>query len=159
TDGDGVNDVGERNVISGNANLGVLISDAGTSNNLVAGNYIGTNAAGTVALGNSQYGVQVQSSATNNTIGGLTPTPGACLGNVISGNLSGGINITSNNNLVQGNIVGLNAAGAATKITVANDGFEVPNFGTGTNAYQYVPSGASWTFVGGTGITANFTAW
>jgi CSLREA domain-containing protein/uncharacterized repeat protein (TIGR01451 family) len=43
TDGDAVGDPGERNVISGNTVAGVQIEGAG---NVVAGNFIGTNAAG-----------------------------------------------------------------------------------------------------------------
>src|SRR5207253_715829 len=50
TNGDGVNDAAERNVISGNTQRGVLIQDVGTTGNVVAGNYIGTNTAGTLGL-------------------------------------------------------------------------------------------------------------
>ncbi len=47
-------------------------------------------------------------------------------------------------------------------VTVPNFGFETPSEGTGSSAYQYNPSGASWTFTpsssnGGSGITANNT--
>jgi hypothetical protein len=42
----------ERNVISGNADSGVLILNEGTDNNTVSGNYIGTDASGTIALAN-----------------------------------------------------------------------------------------------------------
>jgi hypothetical protein len=43
---------------------------------------------------------------------------------------------------------------------VANGGFESPNVGTGTNAYQYNPSGAGWNFsshsgTNGSGISGN----
>ena len=41
TDGDGVADAAERNVISGNEQAGVLISGAGTDQSTVAGNFIG----------------------------------------------------------------------------------------------------------------------
>lgn len=52
-------------------------------------------------------------------------------------------------------------------ITVANSGFETPSLGSGANAYQYHPTGGSWSFgpnsgvdsnnniVGGSGITGN----
>src|SRR5262249_22631399 len=50
---------GARNVIAGHTSWpGVMIRDLSTVSNVVQGNYIGTNAAGTAALGNSQ-GVQV----------------------------------------------------------------------------------------------------
>ena len=42
TDGDGVNDSIERNLISGNASWGVQISDPGTEDNVVAENFIGS---------------------------------------------------------------------------------------------------------------------
>jgi hypothetical protein len=52
TNGDGVADDAERNVISGNGTQGVRITGSGTNSNVVAGNYIGTNATGTAALPN-----------------------------------------------------------------------------------------------------------
>jgi hypothetical protein len=42
TNGDGVNDAAERNVISGNQFAGVWIDGRGTDGNAVAGNFIGT---------------------------------------------------------------------------------------------------------------------
>src|SRR5262249_40529497 len=51
TNGDGVNDLAERNLISGNNNGGYGLNIFGV-NNVVAGNYIGTDASGTHALGN-----------------------------------------------------------------------------------------------------------
>jgi hypothetical protein len=48
---------GARNVISANGSDGILISDEQTANNLVQGNYIGTNAAGTAALPNIGNGI------------------------------------------------------------------------------------------------------
>ena len=38
---------GAGNVISGNGQIGVTLVDSGTSNNIVAGNLIGTDASGT----------------------------------------------------------------------------------------------------------------
>lgn len=83
----------------------------GTSdNNVIQGNYIGTNAAGTGAIGNTNYGMLFDSSD-NNTIGGLA----AGAGNVISGNGGRGMSIWngSTGNVVQGNLIGTNAAGTA----------------------------------------------
>src|SRR6266705_1793667 len=85
--------------------------------NIVQGNYLGTNSAGTAALGNST-GVQILSS--NNIVGGLTATPGTVLGNVISGNNTG-VAMDQDGNSVLGNIIGLNAAGTAA-LGNANDG-------------------------------------
>ena len=60
TDGDGVNDIGERNVISGAfSGSNVNIIDFGTSNNVVAGNYIGTIADGSAAVLNGGNGIRL----------------------------------------------------------------------------------------------------
>ena len=70
-----------RNVISGNEMTGVSIINA--TGNLVQGNFIGTDAAGTVAIPNGIHGVSL--SGSGNTIGGTAP--GA--GNVIWGTIWG----------------------------------------------------------------------
>jgi titin len=54
--------VGARNIISGNGTggaSGVQIWDIGTSNNIVAGNFIGTDVTGTAAIGNQWNGVGI----------------------------------------------------------------------------------------------------
>jgi titin len=111
TDANGVADTAERNVISGNRNDGVLIIGADTQNNIIAGNYIGTNASGTAALANAFYGITIQNSP-NNIIGGIT----TAARNVISGNGATGVSIreaSATGNKVQGNYVGTDAAGTA----------------------------------------------
>jgi len=112
TNSDGVNDAAERNVISGNPDWGVVISDPGTSANIVAGNYIGTDVSGTGAIGNHS-GVLIQAGATTNSIGGKV----AGSGNVISGNTVAGLTIDSPNgntsgNIVQGNLIGTDVTGS-----------------------------------------------
>ena len=98
---------GSRNVISASSASGVFIT-TGTGN-VVQGNYIGTDATGMLDRGNAVRGVEVWS-ANGNTIGGAA----AGAGNLVSGNDSDGINVNlSNNTTVQGNVVGLNAAGTA----------------------------------------------
>ena len=100
-----------RDVISGNGYAGALIAGSG---NIVTGDYIGTDATGTVAAGN-QYGVLVMSS--NNIIGGTT----AGAGNLISGNVGpsgqNGSGIIfegqATANLVEGNEIGTNVTGTA----------------------------------------------
>ena len=81
---------------------------------MVAGNFIGTNAAGNGPLGNLQQGILITTHAANNTVGGVTATPGTGAGNVISANqFSGVVTLGTSNNLIAGNIVGLNAGGTA----------------------------------------------
>jgi hypothetical protein len=111
-----------RNIISGNAFIGLSIHDSGSNNNIVRGNYIGTNAAGTAAIPNAYQGIEIFGGAQNNTIGGTT----AGARNVISGNTFEGVSVLeagTNGNLIQGNYIGLNAAGTAA----------LPNNTTGVN--------------------------
>ena len=61
---------GPVNVISGNTGDGVEITGSGATGNVVAGDYIGTDITGTVAIANGNDGVEIDSGATDNTIGG-----------------------------------------------------------------------------------------
>ena len=99
---------GAGNLISSNGQNGIRILNG--SSNIVAGNFIGTNAAGTAALSNSGNGVAICGS-TNNTVGGTS----TAARNVISGNTLAGVNICSisSANLVQGNYIGTNIIGTA----------------------------------------------
>ena len=100
----------QRNLISGNQWRGVYLVN-GASGNLIRGNHIGSNAAGTAALANQVIGIYFNQSGSN-TVGGV----GAGEGNVISGNTQIGIYLvypTASANLIQGNTIGLNAARSA----------------------------------------------
>jgi hypothetical protein len=102
----------ERNVISGNARSGVDISGNGTDGNVVKGNYIGTDASGTDPIPNDRAGMLIWGGAQNNTIGGSTEAER----NVISGNNEFGVEIEgdgTDHNRVEGNYIGINAAGDA----------------------------------------------
>jgi hypothetical protein len=103
-----------RNVISGNGHNGVEITGSSATGTFVQGNFIGTTADGTAALGNQKNGVLLTEGAAGNTLGGLTSTPGTGPGNVISGNQQNGIALdmtAGDDNRIQGNIIGLDAAG------------------------------------------------
>lgn len=79
------------NIISGNRHSGVWIAGLGAHRNVVAGNYIGTNASGSSLLGNSGFGILINDGFSN-TVGGTSPEAG----NVIARNGEAGIRITSN---------------------------------------------------------------
>ena len=105
-----------RNIVSGNTVLGIDILNAGATNNVVQGNYVGTDVTGSAALGNgngaSGDGIdvgQIGTGPSNVTIGGTTP--GA--GNVISANSFQGILLFNDLNgvNVQGNLIGTDATG------------------------------------------------
>ncbi len=105
---------GPINVISGNTGDGVEITGTGATGNVVAGDYIGTDITGTVAIANGNDGVEIDSGASDNTIGGLTSTPGTGLGNVISANANDGVAITgtgTTGNVVAGNLIGTDVTG------------------------------------------------
>ena len=105
-----------RNVISGNGSAGVYIDG---TNNVVQGNFIGTDATGTLDRGNSGEGVGILDS--NNTIGGTASGEG----NVISGNGGAGVCIdASTNNIVQGNLIGTQADGVSA-LGNADEGVEI----------------------------------
>ncbi len=117
TDGDGVADVDERNIISANA-----VNTSGSAGiaiygniNIVAGNYIGTDATGSVALGNNQEGISLGNSASGNLIG--TDGDGQSdniEGNLISGNRRAGIFIqNASENTIAGNLIGTDSTGTA----------------------------------------------
>ncbi len=140
---------GTANVISGNNGEGVRLIDAGTTGNVVIGNLIGTNAAGTGAIGNT-IGVAIRNGASGNTIGGTA----AGTRNVISGNRTAGSlnpdngtgllisDAGSAGNVVQGNYIGTNTAGAVAA-----------GFGNGTYGVQF-QAGVNGNTVGGTAAGA-----
>jgi hypothetical protein len=93
---------GNQNVLSGSGNDGVLI-DSTAANNLLQGNFVGTDYTGTSAVANSGNGIEVLGTGTT-----------VDAGNIIAGNGKDGVRIgSSGGTLVQGNYLGINASGAA----------------------------------------------
>jgi parallel beta-helix repeat protein len=97
------------NLISGNTYEGVSISGEGSRENLVAGNFIGTDMGGTLPLPNGHNGVIISNGADDNTIGG-----DGSIGyrNLVSGN--GGNGILANGcsgTVIRGNFIGTKANG------------------------------------------------
>ncbi len=154
TDGLSADDAGERNVISGNLNNGIHIGDGGTSGNLIAGNYIGLDAAGTKAIGNAWSGIILRDGADGNTIGWDGVGNAADMTNVISGNgvigdsYNGqdGIRITdsgTSNNTIDGNYIGTDYTGTTA---IGADNNPLGNAGDGV----IILSGALNNTIGGT---------
>jgi hypothetical protein len=120
----------------------VFIYGALDTGNVVQGNFIGTDATGTLARGSDDNGITIAGGASNNTIGGTA----AGDANVISANGGRGVDIGGSGttgNLVVGNLIGTNAGGASN----------LGNAGGGV----YIFSGASGNTVGGTAAGAGNT--
>jgi CSLREA domain-containing protein len=87
----------------------IFVFGSAAMNNVIAGNFIGTDAAGAYsapAIAGSGNGVELSQGAAHNRIGGSTPAER----NVISGNPKNGVatfNGGTNNNLIAGNLIGL----------------------------------------------------
>jgi hypothetical protein len=110
----------ERNVISG-SNSGIILTE--TTNNIIQGNLIGTDATGTFALGHDHSGITISSGAINNIIGGIAEGEG----NLISGNGWYGVSIEyedSDSNQVIGNKIGTDISGTRS-IPNLNSGVRV----------------------------------
>jgi hypothetical protein len=118
---------GERNVISGNRGDGVWI--AGSRTELIS-NYIGTNAAGTLAVGNGDDGVHLDNASQNLLSGPVYPPDlNPLTGNVISGNSGHGVHIAGregSGNEVYRNRIGSNATGTAA-LPNGLDGVHISN--------------------------------
>ena len=121
---------GERNIISGNAMVGVEILEKGVVGNTVAGNYIGTDISGLHSLGNGAWGVAIYDGPSGNVVGGTE----AGEGNLISGNGTGVVisGPDANHNTVIGNLIGTDASG-----TVAlGNSFGISLCGAGYNRVE-----------------------
>jgi len=132
------NTIGPGNLISGNGNYNVEVRGA---NNVVRGNYIGTDASGAKSIGGIHaFGVSI--SGTNNIVGGTTPAER----NIISGN-GAGISIGLGTK-VQGNYIGTDATGSFA--VPNNTGIEV-NFSDTTVVIGGTEPGARNVISGNTG--------
>ena len=113
---------GAGNVISGN-NRGVVITGLGSSQDLVQGNFIGTDLTGQSEITNKIDGVEITGGASGNTIGGAV----AGSGNTIAYNVGAGVNVDNGNdnsvltNSIFGNILAgivLNAGNNANNLQI-----------------------------------------
>ncbi|HWD19609.1 MAG TPA: M12 family metallopeptidase [Verrucomicrobiae bacterium] len=100
---------GARNIVSGNGEPGITVSDPGTTGNIIAGNYIGLDPTGARAVSNAWAGVDFFNGAGGNFVG----TPAAP--NVISGNGAEGVlteDPDSDGNVIAWNYIGTDPTGA-----------------------------------------------
>lgn len=111
TNSDGIDDLAERNLVSGNSYAGIFSASWGNVGDnahlIIAGNLVGTSASGNAALPN--YLGIVVNTADGARIGGTAD--GA--GNLVSGNLNDGIYlwVATSNTVIEGNLVGTTADG------------------------------------------------
>ncbi len=144
TDGSVTDDPAPGNVIGASGNDGIDICGLGTDGNVVAGNFIGTNSTGTIALGIAGDGIFIAEGASANWIG-VNPYGGEEVGdegNVISGNGDYGVQIYgagSDSNVVAGNKIGTDVTG---KIGLANTSAGVMIEGAGGNVVGGLAAGA-----------------
>jgi hypothetical protein len=99
----------DRNVVTsqGSDAIGVYFG----SGNLIQGNYIGVNAAGTAAVpaGGSKYAIELNGSGSG-TVGGSAPGAGNV---IVASDIGILVDGGSTNTTIQGNFIGTNAAGTA----------------------------------------------
>ncbi|MEO8279377.1 MAG: DUF4347 domain-containing protein, partial [Ideonella sp.] len=128
----------QRNVVSGNGQDGIQVDGEASDNNLVRGNWVGVNAAGTAPLGNGGDGIFINAGADNTAIGGT----GANEGNWLAGNSFVGIELdgASSGTSILGNRIGTDLAGTA-------------NWGHQQSSIL-LENGATGTTIGGTSLAA-----
>ncbi|MEI6085527.1 MAG: hypothetical protein WCS70_14680, partial [Verrucomicrobiota bacterium] len=130
----------DRNVICGNSNDGITLrSTAG--NNIIQGNYFGTDATGTKAISGSADGIECL--GPNNLIGGNTPAAR----NIFAGHINAaGVRLafaTVTGTIVRGNYFGTDVTG--TNVLANREGIDIVN-------------GANGTIIDGNLITGNLRA-
>ncbi|WP_372898890.1 DUF4347 domain-containing protein, partial [Stieleria sp.] len=144
----------ERNVISMNWE-GIEVN---TSNNVIQGNFIGTDATGSLDRGNRiGDGIEING-GTGNVVGGSI----AGAGNVISANSDSGIQINAGASAttITGNFIGTDASGYAD-LGNANDGIIIVDSANntigGTNVYErnLISGNGLGIRIGGVGATGN----
>lgn len=129
--------IGPNNVISGNAEDGILLKSYAE----VFGNFIGVDASGAAPLGNAYHGIETRTNATIGVFVGPTGVgvrAGIPMPNVISANGGDGILANGGSGLwIAANLIGTNAAGAAA-----------PGFGNGHDGIALYDSNSN--TIGGT---------
>ncbi|MFH2143753.1 MAG: T9SS type A sorting domain-containing protein [Bacteroidota bacterium] len=133
----GGDDPVHRNLLSGNSGYGVFIYNLGTHENIVKGNFIGTNSYGAYAIPNAN-GIVVDGAAINHTIDN----------NLISGNLQQGIVI---------HITGCNGH-VITRNKIGTDCFGTASLGNGIDGIR-IGEGPQSNIIGGSPANGNIIAY
>ncbi len=116
--------VGYGNLVSGNAQQGIRITGTTSTGNTVVANTVGLDSSGLLALGNAQEGIYISNGANATTVGGTA----AGSGNIISGNLGDGVeltgsstdpNVSTSANVIVGNTIGTDVSGT---VALGNSG-------------------------------------
>ena len=141
----------DRNVVSGSSAAGIVV---GGANNLIIGNYVGTDSSGAVAgVGNAEFGIGFQGGGESNTVGGTS----VASRNLIADNGAGGIrhNSTGTENRFLGNSIHSNGG---LGIDLDNDGVTLNDAGdgdAGPNDLLNFPE-LNWAGVTGANVTVDF---
>jgi len=136
-------DPGAGNLVSGNAAGGIFVEG---QNAVIAGNIVGTDITGSVALPNNGIGIFMAS--LGGIMGGTAPGDR----NLVSGNISSGVRVDSSNGLIRGNFIGTDVNG---KIGIQNGGGGMTVGGTG-NVVGGDAAGAGNLISGNTGTGLSF---
>jgi hypothetical protein len=132
---------------------GILLQSHG--NDLIAGNYLGTDMAGTVAAYNGSSDISIQGGSNSNTIGGTTTADR----NVLASNLNQfSLTVTGSGTVVEGNYIGTDVTGArslsAGSGVLVSFGSDIGIGGTSAGAGNLISghtNGVGVSFVGGGG--------
>lgn len=117
----------------------------------ITGNFIGTDATGTVGHGNGLDGVEFQNGDGNlNVVGGSTPAAR----NLISGNQRDGVGLGSDSNIVDGNFIGTDATGT---MSLGNGRYGVTTAG-GTTGGHRIGNANAGNLISGNDIGINVRA-
>ncbi|MEM0961907.1 MAG: T9SS type A sorting domain-containing protein [Bacteroidota bacterium] len=142
-------DPSQRNLVSGNG-IGIEIDGfSGASGTLIQGNYIGTDATGSLALSNTEDGILIDGSS-RTTIGGDAESEG----NLISGNGDDGIDVSgedATSTTIQFNHIGTTVDGTAA-LGNSGDGVDLNDGASNNDLYDNVISGN-----GGNGVVISGT--
>lgn len=153
---------GEGNLISNNLGHGILINNPGFRsgssdfNNLVQGNFIGTDVTGTQDRGNDGSGVKIFNSPAN-LIGGnskVVNDGSGFLGNLISGNVKDGVLIEgggATGNQVQGNFIGTDITGTKDRGNLSH-GVQINNGASNNTIGGFTGQGNTIAFSGLNGV-------